>query len=86
VIFDSIYSDVTSEESLITFNVYDRISGHFFLGTFQIKPILIHDHTVDQWFKYVARSLFATLPILHLASLFLAQIANAGSGRLKTKL
>ncbi|KAI9574915.1 kinase-like domain-containing protein [Boletus coccyginus] len=43
--------DVTSEESLIIFNVYDRLSGHFFLGTFQIKPILIHDHTVDQWFK-----------------------------------
>ncbi|KAG8218416.1 Pkinase-domain-containing protein [Butyriboletus roseoflavus] len=43
--------DVTSEESLISFNVYDRVSGHFFLGTFQIKPILIHDHTVDQWFK-----------------------------------
>ncbi|KAG9317243.1 Pkinase-domain-containing protein [Chiua virens] len=43
--------DVTSEESLITFNVYDRVAEHFFLGTFQIKPILIHDHTVDQWFK-----------------------------------
>ncbi|KAH0839697.1 kinase-like domain-containing protein [Lanmaoa asiatica] len=43
--------DVTSEESLITFNVYDRVSDHFFLGTFQIKPVLIHDHTVDQWFK-----------------------------------
>ncbi|KAF8559049.1 serine/threonine protein kinase [Imleria badia] len=43
--------DVTSEESLITFNVYDRVSDHFFLGTFQIKPVLVHDHTVDQWFK-----------------------------------
>ncbi|KAF8138224.1 kinase-like domain-containing protein [Boletus edulis] len=43
--------DVTSEESLITFNVYDRVSDHLFLGTFQIKPVLIHDHTVDQWFK-----------------------------------
>ncbi|KAF9221905.1 Pkinase-domain-containing protein [Gyrodon lividus] len=43
--------DVTSEESLITFNVYDRVSDHFFLGTVQIKPVLIHDHTVDQWYK-----------------------------------
>ncbi|KAF9246987.1 kinase-like domain-containing protein [Melanogaster broomeanus] len=43
--------DVTSEESLITFNVYDRVSDQFFLGTVQIKPVLIHDHTVDQWYK-----------------------------------
>ncbi|KIJ70321.1 hypothetical protein HYDPIDRAFT_105029 [Hydnomerulius pinastri MD-312] len=43
--------DVTSEESLITFNVYDRVSDHFFLGTIQIKPILTHEHTVDQWYK-----------------------------------
>ncbi|KAG6378494.1 hypothetical protein JVT61DRAFT_12754 [Boletus reticuloceps] len=43
--------DVTSEESLIAFNVYDRVSDHLFLGTFQIKPLLIHDQTVDQWFK-----------------------------------
>lgn len=45
-------SDVTSEESLITFNVYDRsVEDQGFLGTVQIKPILIHDHTVDQWYK-----------------------------------
>ncbi|KAJ7276169.1 putative serine/threonine protein kinase [Mycena haematopus] len=44
--------DVTSETSLITFNVYDRGGvDHSFLGTVQIKPVLIHDHTVDQWYK-----------------------------------
>ncbi|KAH7887955.1 kinase-like domain-containing protein [Phlebopus sp. FC_14] len=43
--------DVTSEESAITFNVYDRVSEHLFLGTVQIKPVLVHDHTVDQWYK-----------------------------------
>ncbi|KAJ7179344.1 Pkinase-domain-containing protein [Mycena filopes] len=44
--------DVTSEASLITFNVYDRaVVEHGFLGTVQIKPVLVHDHTVDQWYK-----------------------------------
>ncbi|PPQ77704.1 hypothetical protein CVT25_011139 [Psilocybe cyanescens] len=44
--------DVTSEEELITVNVYDRaVSDQGFLGTVQIKPVLIHDHTVDQWYK-----------------------------------
>ncbi|KAG0705436.1 kinase-like domain-containing protein [Suillus ampliporus] len=43
--------DVTSEESLISFNLYDRVTEHLFLGTVQIKPVLIHDHTVDQWYK-----------------------------------
>jgi hypothetical protein len=47
-------SDVTSEASVITFNVYDRaVLDQGFLGTAQIKPVLIHDHTVDQWYKYV---------------------------------
>ncbi|TFK76139.1 kinase-like protein [Pluteus cervinus] len=46
--------DVTSEESLITLNVYDRnASDQSFLGTVQIKPVLAHDHTVDQWYKLV---------------------------------
>ncbi|KAF7331809.1 Non-specific serine/threonine protein kinase [Mycena kentingensis (nom. inval.)] len=46
--------DVTSEASLITFNVYDRsVVEHGFLGTVQIKPVLKHDHTVDQWYKLV---------------------------------
>ncbi|KAI6117641.1 kinase-like protein [Pisolithus croceorrhizus] len=43
--------DVTSEDSVVTFSVYDRVSDHHFLGTVQIKPVLIHDHTVDQWYK-----------------------------------
>ncbi|KAF8640120.1 hypothetical protein AX17_001356 [Amanita inopinata Kibby_2008] len=44
--------DVTSEDSLITFNVYDRsVSDLGFLGNIQIKPLLVHDHTVDQWYK-----------------------------------
>ncbi|TFK92216.1 Pkinase-domain-containing protein [Polyporus arcularius HHB13444] len=44
--------DVTSEQSVITFSVYDRsLSEHAFLGTLQIKPALVHDHTVDQWYK-----------------------------------
>ncbi|KAJ6510033.1 kinase-like domain-containing protein [Mycena vitilis] len=44
--------DVTSEASTITFNVYDRaVLDHGFLGTVQIKPVLKHDHTVDQWYK-----------------------------------
>ena len=46
------FSDVTSEASVITFNVYDRaVQDQGFLGTVQIKPVLIHDHTVDQWYK-----------------------------------
>lgn len=44
--------DVTSEQSVITFSVYDRaLSEQPFLGTVQIKPALVHDHTVDQWYK-----------------------------------
>ncbi|KAI0921773.1 hypothetical protein AcW2_006648 [Taiwanofungus camphoratus] len=44
--------DVTSEQSVITFNVYDRsVSDPGFLGTVQIKPVLVHDHTVDQWYR-----------------------------------
>jgi hypothetical protein len=43
---------VTSEESTIAFNVYDRSQEEQpYLGTVQYKPILVHDHTVDQWFK-----------------------------------
>ncbi|KAF8916764.1 kinase-like domain-containing protein [Mucidula mucida] len=44
--------DVTSESSLITFNVYDRtVQDLGFLGSVQIKPVLIHDQSVDQWYK-----------------------------------
>ncbi|KAH9951702.1 Pkinase-domain-containing protein [Amylocystis lapponica] len=44
--------DVTSDQSAITFNIYDRsVSDTGFLGTVQIKPVFVHDHTVDQWYK-----------------------------------
>ncbi|TFY83934.1 hypothetical protein EWM64_g52 [Hericium alpestre] len=44
--------DVTSDQSTIAFNIYDRSpSEHHFLGNVQFKPVLIHDHTVDQWYK-----------------------------------
>ncbi|KAH9899981.1 Pkinase-domain-containing protein [Cubamyces lactineus] len=44
--------DVTSEQSVITLSVYDRsLSEHAFLGTVQIKPALVHEHTIDQWYK-----------------------------------
>ncbi|KAH6915385.1 AGC/Akt protein kinase [Coprinopsis sp. MPI-PUGE-AT-0042] len=44
--------DVTSEDSVITLNVYDRAaSDQGFLGAVQIKPVLVHEHTVDQWYK-----------------------------------
>lgn len=47
-------SDVTSEESTIQFNIYDRADEeHGFMGSVKVKPTLVHDHTVDQWYKYV---------------------------------
>ena len=50
----AIGSDVTSEDSAVTFNIYDRAANDLgFLGMVQIKPVLINDHTVDQWYKCV---------------------------------
>lgn len=48
-------SDVTSDQSMIILNIYDRRHDpeHCFLGTLQIKPVLLHDHTVDNWYKCV---------------------------------
>ncbi|KAI5123432.1 hypothetical protein M0805_006137 [Coniferiporia weirii] len=44
--------DVTSDQTVITFNVYDRAEEEQnFLGMVEIKPVLKHDHTVDQWYK-----------------------------------
>ncbi|PIL37051.1 transporter [Ganoderma sinense ZZ0214-1] len=41
--------DVTSEQSVITLSVYDRaLSEQPFLGTVQIKPALVHDHTTKR--------------------------------------
>ena len=43
---------MTSEQSVITFNIYDRaVNDLGFLGTVQIKPALVHDLTVDEWYK-----------------------------------
>lgn len=44
-------SDVTSQDSVITFNIYDRnVEDQGFLGMVQIKPVLVHDQTVDNWY------------------------------------
>lgn len=44
--------DVISEESTIQFNIYDRADeNHEFIGSVKVKPTLVHDHTVDQWYK-----------------------------------
>lgn len=49
-----LHSDVTSEESTIQLNIYDRADeDHGFMGCVQVRPTLVHDHTVDQWYKYV---------------------------------
>ncbi|KZO97964.1 serine/threonine protein kinase [Calocera viscosa TUFC12733] len=48
--------DVTSDDSYISFNVYDRsVEPETFLGALELKPVLIHEHTVDQWHKLRAR-------------------------------
>lgn len=45
-------SDVTSDQSHLTFNVYDRtLEEHSFLGFMDLKPAFVHDQTVDQWYK-----------------------------------
>ena len=50
----TLHSDVTSEESTVQFNIYDRADEeHGFMGSVQVRPTLVHDHTVDQWYKYV---------------------------------
>lgn len=44
--------DVTQDSTPITFNVYDREEEtEAFLGMLEMKPVLKHDHTVDQWMK-----------------------------------
>ncbi|KDQ20690.1 hypothetical protein BOTBODRAFT_26708 [Botryobasidium botryosum FD-172 SS1] len=48
--------DVTSEDSLINFAIYDRAQeSELFLGVVELQPVLIHDHTVDQWIKVKPR-------------------------------
>ncbi|KDN48137.1 hypothetical protein RSAG8_03153, partial [Rhizoctonia solani AG-8 WAC10335] len=44
--------DVTQDNTTITFTVYDRQEeDEAFLGMLEMKPVLKHDHTVDQWIK-----------------------------------
>ncbi|KAF8708978.1 Protein kinase C terminal domain, partial [Rhizoctonia solani] len=44
--------DVTQENTTITFTVYDRQEeDEAFLGMLEMKPVLKHEHTVDQWIK-----------------------------------
>ncbi len=46
----------------MTFNIYDRHENAVgFLGFLEMKPVLIHDHTVDDWYKYVETSYFTAL-------------------------
>lgn len=48
-------SDVTSDQSLIYFSIYDRdVDGEAFIGRVEVKPTLVHDHTVDRWLSCVA--------------------------------
>jgi hypothetical protein len=55
---------VTSEVSTIQINIYDRADEeHGFMGCVKVKPTLVHDYTVDQWYKWVYRpSLFLLSP------------------------
>ncbi|KAH7105621.1 Pkinase-domain-containing protein [Auriculariales sp. MPI-PUGE-AT-0066] len=43
--------DVMSDTSSISFNIYDRANSDTFLGTIDIKPVLRHEHTIDNWYK-----------------------------------
>lgn len=63
---------------MITLNVYDRRpdTEHSFLGTLQVKPVLVHDHAVDQWYKCV----FVLGPLVSLYKPCLLDY-----GRLRTK-
>lgn len=48
------FSDVTSDNSMLVFDVYDRgVEDSSFLGFFEMRPVLVHEQTVDQWVKYV---------------------------------
>ena len=59
----AIGSDVTSEDSAVTFNIYDRAASDLgFLGMVQVKPSLIDGLTTDQWYKCVP--LFAPALVL----------------------
>ncbi|CDR40483.1 RHTO0S05e04038g1_1 [Rhodotorula toruloides] len=48
--------DVMNEKSVLQVQIYDRsIEEEMFLGVCEIRPRLVNNHTVDQWFPLVAR-------------------------------
>lgn len=47
-------SDVMNEKSVLQVQIYDRsIEEEMFLGVCEIRPRLVNNHTVDQWFPCV---------------------------------
>lgn len=47
-------SDVMNEKSVLQVQIYDRsIEEEMFLGMCEIRPRLVNNHTVDQWFPCV---------------------------------
>jgi len=50
----AVFSDVTSDRSLMYLSIYDRgLNGEEFIGRVEVKPVLVHDHTVDRWYPCV---------------------------------
>ncbi|GAA5921780.1 hypothetical protein JCM3775_001817 [Rhodotorula graminis] len=48
--------DVMNEKSVLQVQIYDRsIEEECFLGQCEIRPKLVNNHTVDQWFPLTAR-------------------------------
>ncbi|BGP40423.1 Serine/threonine-protein kinase [Rhodotorula kratochvilovae] len=48
--------DVMNEKSVLQVQIYDRsIEEECFLGMCEIRPKLVNNHTVDQWFPLAAR-------------------------------
>ncbi|GAA5854220.1 hypothetical protein JCM8547_001739 [Rhodosporidiobolus lusitaniae] len=48
--------DVMNEKSVLQVQIYDRsIEEEMFLGFTEIRPKLVNNHTVDQWFHLAAR-------------------------------
>ncbi|BGP16551.1 hypothetical protein JCM10213_000537 [Rhodosporidiobolus nylandii] len=50
------FFDVMNEKSVLQVQIYDRsIEEEMFLGFCEIRPKLVNNHTVDQWFSLAAR-------------------------------
>ncbi|CEQ39461.1 SPOSA6832_01008 [Sporobolomyces salmonicolor] len=51
-----VFFDVMNEKSVLQVQIYDRsIEEEMFLGVVEIRPKLVNNHTVDQWFPLQAR-------------------------------